>query len=498
MKTNIVIFIVVISIFILSCSKIKKTKILGEGDIVTWKVAEGSELIVQAKLGTQLKYSDKDRESPFYRPKEEKYLGQFPINYQPPKLKKITISEASNLPIDKGNKLKFNLMLNGSTVQASGYDYTDKELDHSEQVRVIVSSQSLNFDLSEKTVNYFESIIKDPKNIRDNEYSGKYKLDCYRNIEINQRYCFGKSSNKNISGVLFRFTDRHEVIAHSWEPFYGAIDIEWQFDQHNMHQWKEIDRNIWRLLEAWNISPKELNDNTKYQDKYKKGDMITWQVSPKLLIKTQAGACLVTDYKYPSKKYFLGQFPIYYVPKKQKLLNIDRVSNIADSENPMEFNLLLNGQKDAQIHGFYNKNVENQVKVLVRNLSNLDQDSHYIKNKRTPRDWINYLLSSGYSKNEKLSEMYDLECYTPNYPEYLLPADQCIGRSVSPEDNEFILKIYEDLDHKIIVSSTIETKKYGHIAIDWRVPVESLKDWKEIDANIWRLLKAWNVKAGLI
>lgn len=47
------------------------------------------------------------------------------------------------------------------------------------------------------------------------------------------------------------------------------------------------------------------------------------------------------------------------------------------------------------------------------------------------------------------------------------------------------------------MNSTVETKSYGHISVEWQVPVSSLKDWNKIDQNIWRLLEVWNVRDNL-
>lgn len=496
---RLILLLPILCVFI-ACSKVEKQAIPLEGETVTWKITSGSELIIHTVLKERLILTKEHKKSIYYRPEQEKYLGQFAIDYVPPKLKKITAQEALALPVKSGD-LRFNLMLNGAKVQAKGYmDFIQSELDHKDQVQVILSNQPMGFNPLALTKEYYVEIKNDRTKIYDPEFSKKYGLECFKNRDINQLECFGKSSNKRVSGVLFRISRnlKNKVIAYSIEPQYGAIKVEWQIDLSNLKHWKEVDANIWRLLEAWNISPTELNDNHKFTDHYKKGDLVAWEVTPELMIKTKLGEREITPYKYPSTRRFLGQFSIDSKPQNYQISKLDSVEQASDREHPMEFNLLLNGQKNLAIHGFYNKNIENQVKVLVTNLSELDKDQDVQKNARTPRDWIDYLLSTGYVKNDHLSETYHLECYSlKNKPAHISRLDHCIGRSNSPEKNDFILKIYEALDNKIIVNSTVETKSYGHISVEWQVPVSSLKDWNKIDQNIWRLLEVWNVRDNL-
>lgn len=241
-----------------------------------------------------------------------------------------------------------------------------------------------------------------------------------------------------------------------------------------------------------NNIPVSQQTDTEFKDNSMQGDMVVWQISPNLIIKTFAGEKNYSNQLLPLKSPFLGQFPINYQPKKQKLIEADQIENVANFQHPMQFNLLLNGAKNVPINGFHDKNFKNQVKVEVQNRTALDPIA--VKYKRTPRQWIAYLKSTGYSKNEKLSKAYDLECYTrEDLPVHLLPSDQCIGFSNNVEHSEFILKIYRHVeDDQIMVE--IETLLYPNTKINWRVPVGSLKDWKKIDKNIWRLLAAWNVK----
>lgn len=113
-----------LSLFQISCmQQEKKQDPYKEGDIVTWKIND--HLILKAKVGERREHSlenhSKRGEAEFYRPQYERYIGQFPIDYQPIGFDKISESEARDMPISKtsGGGYEFNLMLNGSWVQAS-------------------------------------------------------------------------------------------------------------------------------------------------------------------------------------------------------------------------------------------------------------------------------------------------------------------------------------------------------------------------------------------
>ena len=39
---------------------------------------------------------------------------------------------------------------------------------------------------------------------------------------------------------------------------YGGIEIAWHAHMKNFAQWREIDTQIWKYIDAWNIAPKNL------------------------------------------------------------------------------------------------------------------------------------------------------------------------------------------------------------------------------------------------
>ena len=240
--------------------------------------------------------------------------------------------------------------------------------------------------------------------------------------------------------------------------------------------------------------PRHENINIQYyNDISKKGDLVVWKISPDLTIKTIAG-----DKKNIAKDTvlngpFLGQFPVDVQSKPQRFNTKDKIENVADFENPMQFNLLLNDVKNVPINNFYDKNYQNQVKVVLRNLSTLDPIA--LKYKRTPREWIDYFTWQPTIRHESFTRDFGLECYSiKDLKPHIARFYHCIGRASDPYQSEFLLKINEHIqDHQMVVTTEVETPLYPNVRIEWTMPYESLKDWKMIDKNIWRLLEIWNM-----
>ena len=487
---KIIIICIVVHILI-ACSKNSKDHIPQKGEIVTWNITQGSELIIHTQLEERFIYSDEFKKSIYYKPEYENYLGQFPIDFEPPLAKKITKEQALNTSVRKGS-LTFNLMLNGSNSQAKGYsNFWTSDLDHPDQVRVELKNRGLNFDFLETTTTIFQQYGTNTS-LYDEQISKTYGLECYKDSGLKNTICFGKSDNKKISGIIFKLYD-NKVIASSTEPMYGAINLNWQLDLKNLKYWKEIDRNIWRLLDAWNIAPDELNDNKRYQDKHKSGDLVVWRVIPSLLFKTYVGERIKTVYKYPAESYFLGQFPIDYRPQKQKLLSTDQIENASDFQHSLQFNLLLKGVKNIPINDYHHKVFPNQVKVIISNMDGVEPIAKTLK-RTSPREWIDYLISLGYEKNDSLSLKYDLECYSRNLPVHLIPSDQCIAKSsIKDQQLEFLLKRHKNLYNQVIIEADIETALYPSTKVSWVATEDHMKDWKIIDENIWRILEIWDV-----
>ena len=248
------VLVITLSLFQISCMQQEKKKDpYKEGDIVTWKIND--HLILKAEVGERREHfvTHNERvERDFYRPQSERYIGQFPIDYQPASFDKITESEARDMPISKtsGGGYEFNLMLNGSWVQASDRSViSDEALDHPDQVKVMI-----NTNHSTRTTK--EAYLIDKKGKYESEMSDKYNLQCDTRDDIGLG-CFGNSTNSQVSGIVFSFWNNEKVKAISYEPIYGGLEVEWYFHRDNLQHWQKIDTAIWDLIDTWNMSPIE-------------------------------------------------------------------------------------------------------------------------------------------------------------------------------------------------------------------------------------------------
>lgn len=234
----------------------KKQDPYKEGDIVTWKIND--HLILKAEVGERRKHivtRTSRGEAEFYRPQYERYIGQFPIDYQPTRFAKISEVEAIDMPISKASRgYEFNLMLNGSWVQATDNSVNSNDtLDHPDQVKVVINS----YQTSRTTK---EAYLIDKKGKYESEMSDQYNLQCDIRDDIGLG-CFGNSTNSQVSGIVFSFWNDEKVKAISYEPIYGGIKVEWYFHPSNLQYWQEIDTAIWDLIETWNISPSAQKNN---------------------------------------------------------------------------------------------------------------------------------------------------------------------------------------------------------------------------------------------
>lgn len=245
-------------VLLTGCFQREKPMLPKEGDIETWK--QDDHLVVKAKLGPRresVRYEGCEKcKKEFYHPEQEHYLGVFPIDYVPNKFPKISVAEAKNLSFPYSNgQLEFDLMLNGSTAQATDRTIkSDQGLDHPNQVKV----RLLNTRLDGRTSDVINYRLKNKPNDFNAENSNKYGMQCWRNQSTDSLRCYGQSKHKVDVGVLFKnmgVDQSNWVLAKSWEPLYGGITIEWSIDKRNLHRWKEVDAAIWRLLDTWNVSP---------------------------------------------------------------------------------------------------------------------------------------------------------------------------------------------------------------------------------------------------
>jgi len=265
-------FVVVTMVSLSGCGE--KSPIPKEGDIVVWK--QRSELIIKAKLGQRREHiiTNPETDPLLFNPRYERFIGQFPIDYKLKPFPKFTEKEfiafeeayASGKGIlNIGHTTQFHLMLNGVKAKA-----TDKNplggggIDDPNQVKVFIHGHGTKPIITKSgvkrapynTQQYFERELMKELDVSSKET--KNGLDCYFfHDKARGKRCFGQSTYPSISGFSFYVSPdtKYRIYVTSKEFIYGGIKIQWFTDQKNIYRARDIDAAIWRLLEAWNISP---------------------------------------------------------------------------------------------------------------------------------------------------------------------------------------------------------------------------------------------------
>ena len=239
------------------CIKNQKKDPYTKGELVTWKYSD--ELIVKTELGQRGKHIKDEYwriEAQFYRPHLEHYVGQFPIDHQPKKYATLSKQEAQQMEYykrDVSDWLEFDLMLNGSWVEPTDESiYSSKALDHEDQVKV-----RINYLSSETKRNTEESFNQDLlKYLDKNSEHELYGMKCFNLIDTNGKRCFKKSDNPKISGYNVLIFPNHNISVEYYEFIYGGVNVQYVLSQKNINQISQIDQNIWRILDVWNVVPK--------------------------------------------------------------------------------------------------------------------------------------------------------------------------------------------------------------------------------------------------
>lgn len=116
--------------------------------------------------------------------------------------------------------------------------------------------------------NMFSRNIEEPFRSFDPEkYEEKYGLRCYERSESKKsepQTCYGKRDSKMEEYVLIRATVppyddwiTYPIFsAYYFSPKYGGIEIAYRTHMDNFPKWREIDAQVWKFLDAWNVAPK--------------------------------------------------------------------------------------------------------------------------------------------------------------------------------------------------------------------------------------------------
>ncbi len=253
----------------ISCSKQPEKHIPQEGELVTWYMTP--ELVIRTRLGERREHIVGKHDAEFYRPHFERYIGQFPIDYQPERLEKISVAELKQWsadPMSITDAIEFNLMLNGSQFQATDANINGPNgLDHVDQVKVEIQRRGIGDTWTSTADDYKQLKARKGLGEYDEDFSSRYLLDCY--IYPNKaagkkgRVCYGQSLNPKISALEFQFMSDSWIFIRAYEPIYGGLKVKVRFDHSNLAQWQQIDAAIWRLLDAWNVSPETSDIQTQ-------------------------------------------------------------------------------------------------------------------------------------------------------------------------------------------------------------------------------------------
>lgn len=100
------------------------------------------------------------------------------------------------------------------------------------------------------------------------KYETKYGLRCYdfipRSNQTNTQWCYGLRDEKADEYILLDtapppyddYVKYPLMQATYFTKAYGGLEITWRAHMSQLPHWHEIDQQIWRYVDAWNISPK--------------------------------------------------------------------------------------------------------------------------------------------------------------------------------------------------------------------------------------------------
>jgi hypothetical protein len=115
--------------------------------------------------------------------------------------------------------------------------------------------------------NMFDRVSTGPYRAFDPEkYEEKYGLRCYkdRDQESDEQYCYGRRDSNIEEYILLRITvppykrttQFPLMTTMNFSPKYGGLELGWRTHMDNFPHWREIDAQIWKYIDEWNIVKK--------------------------------------------------------------------------------------------------------------------------------------------------------------------------------------------------------------------------------------------------
>jgi hypothetical protein len=96
-----------------------------------------------------------------------------------------------------------------------------------------------------------------------NHYQDQYGLRCYQWRTLTDRItCYGPRAAAGEDIMLTALVPPYpadvtfpEMQARYFSQRYGGVRISWRTHVRNLPRWREIDTQIWRFIDAWNVAP---------------------------------------------------------------------------------------------------------------------------------------------------------------------------------------------------------------------------------------------------
>ncbi len=244
------------------CGKNVKKEPWDVGEVVTWRISD--DLVVKGKLGTRRRHIQLSQQidDVFYHPESIRYMGQFPIDYEPERFQKLQAEQAMQLEKPyAGYALEFDLMLNGSWVVPTDTPYSPQAassaIDHPDQVRVQYDGKADGYIESITTFRYAGNAISEEHSFEKIGLTCKIFEDRYDGKlgSFNPTHCYHASEDLEKRVAAFSiYNGLREMRVSFCRTRQGRTEsVEIDMSKANIAQWKLIETKVWDLIDRWNV-----------------------------------------------------------------------------------------------------------------------------------------------------------------------------------------------------------------------------------------------------
>lgn len=96
-----------------------------------------------------------------------------------------------------------------------------------------------------------------------NDFQDMYGLRCYKGRILKSRaFCYGKRGEQDGEGILLDVMIppfgpglvNPQMHARYFAKRYGGVELAWRTNTKNLPRWHEIDAQIWKFIDTWNIA----------------------------------------------------------------------------------------------------------------------------------------------------------------------------------------------------------------------------------------------------